>query len=101
MDVSCFCVLSPHSRRHEGELFMTRQVLLYSNDFPAASKAIEEAGGQLLHVFSHRVFVAALPAEVDPRRLPHVSMTPPADLEEIERLLAEGWEALQQQQATL
>jgi len=80
---------------------MTRQVLLYSNDFPAASKAIEEAGGQLLHVFSHRVFVAALPAEVDPRRLPHVSMTPPADLEEIERLLAEGWEALQQQQATL
>jgi hypothetical protein len=79
---------------------MTRQVLLYATDFTAAAEAIEAAGGRLLHVFSPRVFVAALPPEVDPRALPHVSMIPPDDLQETERLLAEGWEALQQQQAS-
>ncbi|HKO58023.1 MAG TPA: tectonin domain-containing protein [Thermoanaerobaculia bacterium] len=79
---------------------MIRQVLLYSEDFDAASARIEEAGGRLLHVFSPRAFVAALPADVDPRALPNVTMIPPQDLDETERILAESWEALQQQQAT-
>jgi hypothetical protein len=78
---------------------MTRQVLLYSEDFEAASALIGQAGGRLLHVFSPRAFVAALPPEVDPRALANVSMIPPENLDEIERTLAQSWEALQQQQA--
>jgi Tectonin domain len=80
---------------------MSRQVLLYADDFLAASEAVERAGGQLLHVFSQRVFVAALPPEVEPRTLPEVSLVPPDDLTETERLLAEAWEGLQQQQASM
>ena len=40
---------------------MNRQVLLYTDDFRAAAAEIENAGGRPLHVFSQRVFVAALP----------------------------------------
>src|SRR5207244_11222483 len=56
---------------------MNRQVLLYTDDFRAAATEVENAGGRPLHVFSRRVFVAALPDQVEPESLTKASTRPP------------------------
>src|SRR5438270_293394 len=79
---------------------MNRQVLLYTDDFGAAATEIENAGGRPLHVFSQRVFVAALPDEIEPERLTKASTRQPESLDDQEKILASSWQSLQQRQAS-
>jgi Tectonin domain/Metallo-peptidase family M12B Reprolysin-like len=79
---------------------MNRQVLLYTDDFRAAATEVENAGGRPLHVFSMRVFVAALPDAIEPENLEKASTRPPAALDDQERILASSWQSLQQRQAS-
>lgn len=70
---------------------MSQQVLLFAKNKEEIATAVSDAGGRLTHILASRVFVADLPADVDPKRLRAVSTVEPDDLDELGRLVSESW----------
>ena len=66
------------------------ELLLYTTDTRRATDEIERLGGQVRHVFTPRLLVAAVP---DGTVLTASSTEPPATVDDVTRQMAEAWSA--------
>ena len=67
--------------------------LLFTSDPAAARVEIERLGGRISQLFTNRVFVGALPDDVDPSDLAAASGTRPDDLDATSVIMSDAWRA--------
>ena len=78
---------------------MSTDFLLYTNDFDAAEREIQDAGGRITQHLTDYVFVAVLPENVSPDSLQHAQTTPLDAMDEVSNIMAESWSNLQAKRA--
>jgi hypothetical protein len=67
-----------------------KERLLYTQDVREATAEVERLGGQVRQVFTPSLLVAVLPDEASPTTS---SADPPAEVDEVTRMMAEAWHA--------
>jgi hypothetical protein len=73
---------------------MSQEVLLYTQDLPAAKGEIASLGGRITQQLSNKVIVVNLPETVNSESLIYATTVKPSDLDQVSQIAANAWESL-------
>jgi hypothetical protein len=72
---------------------MPKDVLLFTDNYAAARKELEECGGYVTHKFTDAAIVAKLPDDLDTASLKNAGTRRPSNLDSDSQLMADAWNA--------
>jgi hypothetical protein len=75
-----------------------KELLLYTDDVGRATSEVESLGGQVKQVFTPALLVAVVPDDIS---LTASTADPPAQLDDVTRMMAEAWHARPERDAAL
>ncbi len=84
-----------HTILQKGVKIMSENILLFTDDFQAASREIIALGGQVTQQFTETVFVASLPESVEADSLAESTTEQPDDLDQVSQLAVDAWTEFQ------
>jgi hypothetical protein len=73
---------------------MPQEVLLYTQDLPAATKEIASLGGRITQQLTNVVIVVNFPESVNSESLTYAATVAPSNLDQISQIAANAWENL-------